>query len=120
MKLDLNEIDNDLGSPDENTRWQAAIALGQYCEDNPELIWSLVVKWGSSADDDVRSAISTCVLEHILEYHFEEYFHKTSEIVQSGNMYFRDTLGGCYKFGQAKLPHNSKRFDQLLDVTKNA
>lgn len=120
MKLDLNKIDGDLGSPDENIRWQAAIALGCYCENDPSLIWPLVVKWGSSENDDVRAAISTCVLEHILEYHFEEYFYKLSEIVQSGNIYFRDSLKICYKLGQAKLPHNSKSFDRLLNMGKNA
>jgi len=49
-------------------RWE------NYAEANPEMIWPLVVKHGSSDNAEVRAAIATCVLEHILEYHFEHYF----------------------------------------------
>jgi len=111
--LDLEKVDVELGSADENTRWQAAIALGEGCEECPELIWPLVVKWGSSENEDVRAAISTCVLEHILEYHFEEYFEKSREIIQGGNILFLDTFSTCYKMGQTKLPENAARFDLL-------
>lgn len=113
--LDLEKIDVELGSPDENTRWQAAIALAEqgHCEYAPDLIWPLVVKWGSSEDEDVRAAISTCVLEHILECHFEEYFGKSKEIIEAGNILFLDTFSTCSKFGQTKLPENAARFDKL-------
>jgi hypothetical protein len=30
-----------------------------------------VLKWGSHEDEDVRAAIATCLLEHLLEYHFK-------------------------------------------------
>lgn len=111
--LDLERIDAELGSDDENTRWQAAITLGAQCEDNPELTWPLVIKWGSSETEDVRAAISTCVLEHILECHFEEYFQKSKEIIGGGNTLFLDTFRTCAKFGQTKLSENAERFDEL-------
>jgi hypothetical protein len=34
----LQQADLDLTSPDENTHWQAAIALGQFCETEPQAI----------------------------------------------------------------------------------
>lgn len=115
MTLDLSQIDADLASSDEHTRRQAAIALGTRCEDPPEIIWPLVVKWGSSENEDVRAAISTCVLEHILEHHFEEYFEKVVELIQDGNRQFFDTYSTCWKLGQAKLPGNTERFDRLKE-----
>jgi len=113
--LFLEKIDAELCSPDENTRWQAAIALAEHghCEHAPEAIWPLVVKWGSSEDEDVRAAITTCVLEHILECHFEEYFEKSKETIESGNVLFLDTFRSCSKFGQTRLPENAARFDEL-------
>ena len=76
MTLNLKKLDADLGSQDEDVRWQAAIALGELCESEPELIWPLVLKWGSSENEDVRDAVATCMLEHILEFHFVKYFGK--------------------------------------------
>lgn len=115
MDLDLDRIDADLGSPDEDTRWQAAIALAAqgHCELAPWVIWPLVTKWGRSSDPDVRAAIATCVLEHILEYHFDEYFPQVAELART-DANFADTVRMCWKLGQAALPENAARFDDLI------
>ncbi len=109
----LQEIDKALASPDEDTRWQAAIALGEFSETAPESIWPLVEKWGSSPDEDTRDAVSSCVLEHILEAHFEPFFSRVEQLIQQGNFNFAETFLGCWQFGEAKLPRNAERFDQL-------
>jgi len=116
-KLSLKRIERGLGSSDEDTRWQAAIALGEYCEsaEDAELIWPLIVKWGSHENKDVRAAIATCVVEHVLECHFEEYFEKCAELVRSGNLKFGYTFSGCWKFGQSKEPRNSALMDSLQE-----
>ena len=62
----LQEVNTALSSQDEDTRWQAAIVLGAYSETDPEAIWPLTVKHGSSNNEDTQTAIATCVLEHIL------------------------------------------------------
>ncbi len=113
--LDLEKIDKEIGSPDENTRWQAVIALGEHghCEHAPEVIWPLVVKWGSSENEDVRTAIATCILEHILECHFDEYFEKTAALVRGGNKEFGDTFSRCWKFDNANVSENNERWDEL-------
>src|SRR6478752_5582859 len=81
--MDISElllrINQDLRSSNENVRWQAAIALGSFAEHNPELIWPTVVAHGSRRHADVRSAIATCVLEHILEYHFDAFFPRVKQ-----------------------------------------
>ena len=114
-KLSLKRIERDLASSDEDTRWQAAIVLSEYCESDrdAELIWPLIVKWGSNENEDVRSAIATCVLEHILGYHFDKYFEKCAEIIRSGNLMFGFTFSMCGKFDQSRDPINSKRMDAL-------
>ncbi len=112
MPLDLSAIDAALGSRDETVRWQAASALGAYCETSPEMVWPLTVKWGSCATEDVRAAISTCVLEHLLEHHFAEYLPKTRSAVHQSN-HFADTFSGCWKLGQAAQPENAEKWDEL-------
>ena len=64
----LTVIDRNLASRSEHARWQAAIALGELAQSAPDRIWPLVLKHGSRRHADVRMAIATCVLEHILEY----------------------------------------------------
>jgi hypothetical protein len=113
--MDKIQIEKDLRSRDENRRWQAAIKLGEYVESRPAAIWPLVVKYGSYRNSDVRMAIATCVLEHILEHHFNTYFRKVKQIVDSGNHNFADTLTSCWKFGQSELPTNAKRLDKLIE-----
>ena len=103
-----------LASTDNDTRWQGAILLGEFCETAPETIWPSVVSWGSSADDDMRAAIATCVLEHILEHHFDTFFDRSRQIVTAGNSAFADTLSQCWHFGQAELPANKTKLDELL------
>jgi hypothetical protein len=112
--MDLTRIEKDLNSRDENKRWQAAIKLGELSESRPAIIWPLVVKYGSHRNSDVRMAIATCVLEHILQYHFTTYFRKVKEIVSSGNQKFADTVTSCWKFGESESPVNSRKLDQLI------
>jgi glutamate N-acetyltransferase/amino-acid N-acetyltransferase len=111
----LKEIERDLASKDETAKWQAASALGNYCESKrgAELIWPLVVKWGSHKNEDTRMAIATCVLEHFLQYHFDTYFEKCVEIIADGNLMFGFTFSMCGKFGQSRYPRNSRRIDKL-------
>jgi len=109
----LREIATGLASADEDTHWQAAIALGAFSETDPEDIWPLVEKWGSCRDEDTRTAISTCVLEHVLEAHFEPFFTRAEQLIQQNNVAFADTFSGCWQFGQANLPGNSERFVNL-------
>ena len=116
MKLSASKIatiERGLNSKVEKTRWKAAIALGEYCKSDPKNVWPLTVKYGSSRKADTRTAIATCVLEHILEYHFDPYFDESLKIVREGNIRFCRTLATCWKFGQAQKKNNSLRFDRF-------
>ena len=109
----LQEADEALASQDEDTRWQAATTLGAFSETDPEAIWPLTVKYGSCANEDTRVAVATCVLEHILEYHFGAYFGRVQHLMQQGDSAFADTYIRCWQFGQAKVPGNSEKFKSL-------
>ncbi len=112
----LVKIDRGLASRHERTRWQAAISLGELAESDPESVWTLVVRHGSRRHDDVRMAIATCVLEHLLEYHFDAFFPRVAATARS-SQWFRDTFSSCYQLGQAELPRNAKRWRRLLRET---
>ena len=108
----LAKIDRDLASTSERTRWQAAIALGEFAASNPERIWPLVLKHGSRRNSDVRTAIATCVLEHILEHHFAAFFPKVVEAARH-NRWFSGTFLACGRMGQSEQPQNAKRWKRL-------
>jgi hypothetical protein len=93
-------------------RWQAIIEVEAFIETDPDEIWRFVRRWGCHEDEDLRNAIATCLLEDLLEYHFEEYFSKVEEAVRADRL-FADTFGRCAKLGQAQEPGNAERFDRL-------
>ena len=102
------------GSPEENDhdRWQAIIAVGEYVDSTPEPIWDFVRRWGSHPLEDLRAAIATVLLEHLLEHHFELLFPRVEEAVRADPL-FADMFCRCWKFGQSEIPTNAQRFDDL-------
>ena len=93
-------------------RWQAIIAVADYIESQPEEVWQFVVRWGGHRQGDLRSAIATCLLEHLLEAHFCLIFPRVCELVMKDGL-FADTFSGCWKFGQSEMGRNSEQFDEL-------
>ena len=108
----LSKIDTHLASRIERRRWQAAIALGELAATVPGLIWPLVLKHGSRRHADVRMAVATCVLDHILEYHFDAYFPRVAK-ASTRSPWFRDTFRSCWRTGLADLPRNARRWRSL-------
>lgn len=102
-------------SPD--PRWQAIIAVGEYIRTEPDSVWQFTLRWADHPQEDLRDAIATCLLEHLLEYHFEKYFPLVEEI-SSKNLLFADTFLRCWQFGQSEEPANAARFDALQDKIK--
>jgi hypothetical protein len=96
----------------EDPRWQAIIEIGHFASQEPEAIWPFVLKWGSHEDEDLRAAIATCLLEHLLEYHFDLTFPRVEAAAKS-NAYFAVTTAQCWEFGEAKQPERAERFDRL-------
>jgi hypothetical protein len=100
-------------------RWQAVIAVGNFVETDPEPLWSFVERWGRHRSQDLRAAIATCLLEHLLEYHFDLVFPRMKRLARS-NRRFAELVGWCAEFGQSQLPKNAARLHRLVKELQNA
>jgi hypothetical protein len=95
-----------------DARWHAIIGIADHIDHHPDEVWSFTRKWGAHASADLRTAVATCLLEHLMEYHFDLVFPLVSEACQQ-SMRFGDTLTRCGEFGQTARPGNLKRFRAL-------
>ena len=95
-------------------RWQAIIEVGEYIETEPHEVWPFILKWGKHPSEDLRMAVATCLLEHLLADHFDDFFPKVSEVCKRSKR-FAFTFKMCAQFGQAELPENSRAFIALTN-----
>lgn len=116
----IGEIDADLSSSDEKTRWAAAQAAGELIAQTPWDVWRLVLRHGISKNEDTRAAVATCMLEHLLEDHFDTFFPLLETQIRNGNYLLGDTLRRCWKLGIAELPDNAERWDRLVSDVRRA
>ena len=98
--------------PDNDVRWQALIAVGEWIALSPEAVWEVVDEHGAAEDPDMRTAVATVLLEHLLEHDFETYFARVRERIEAGQALLADTLGRCWGFGTAE--HRWHEVDALL------
>lgn len=109
-----NAILPGLPAPDgeEDSRWQALLAIAAFAETDPDPIWAFVAHWGQHECDDLRMGISTCLLEHLLEHHFDRIFPRVEKLAIESER-FADTFSHVWKFGQSTLPANVREIDAL-------
>lgn len=88
-----------------DARWQAIIEVSAFIEEEPEAVWEFTAKWGCHEQDDLRTAIATCLLEHLLEHHFDLIFPRV-EALTNEDAHFTDTLTMCAMFGQSTVELN--------------
>jgi hypothetical protein len=93
-------------------RWQAIIEVAEFIPSDPEEVWLFAARWGCSEDADLRTAIATCLVEHLLEHHFELLFPRVAELARS-DAKFADTLSLCSEFGQSATQSNSAKLRRL-------
>ncbi len=98
-------------------RWQAIIAVAEFIESDPEAVWSFVLRWGCSEDEDLRMAIATCVLEHLLEHHFDHFISRVEDAARDDDA-FASTVQSCWKFGKSEEPIRAARLDRLNCVLR--
>ena len=80
---------------DNNCRWQSLIIIGEYLDKYPDYIFKIIIKYGSSKDEDMRTAVATILLEHLLEKDFKKYFNLYKNL-STNNYYLLDTLSKCW------------------------
>ncbi len=93
-------------------RWQAIIKIGEFIREEPHAIWPFILRWGTSPDEDLRDAVATCLLEHLLQHHFARFFPRVEETARKDPL-FAKTFLVCWKFGQAAESGNAERFIAL-------
>ena len=100
--------------PNPNIRWGILVDLTKFVEDQPRKLWPLIIKWGSVYNHDIRTGVACCLLEHLLQYHFAEFFERSRQEILGGNRRFASTLKYCHKLGQAEDAENAHRFDDFI------
>ena len=93
-------------------RWQAIIQVSEFLDTHPEDVWAFVEHWGKSSDPDIRDAIATVLLEHLLEQFFDHYFSRVRTAIRDDSR-FADTFLRSWPFGQSETGENAAKF-QLL------
>lgn len=97
---------------EKDPRWQAIIDVAEYIESDCDAVWEFAARWGCQGDEDLRAAVATCLLEHLLECHFDRLFPLVRDLAGKDPR-FAETFLQCSKFGQAEQAANSRRFDDL-------
>ena len=93
-------------------RWQAILAIGNFIEDHPNEVWNFAAKWGCVSDDDLRAAVATCLVEHLLEHHFDRVFPMVEKLAIKDPR-FAETFLSCWDYGQSEQPANAARLRRL-------
>ena len=93
-------------------RWQAIIGVGEFVASDPLEVWEFTRRWAAIEDDDLRSALATCLLEHLLEHHFSEMFPRVSDAAAS-DPGVAALVTKCWALGAAAEPYNVRRFEVL-------
>lgn len=101
----------------EDPRWQAIIHIADFIESDPDECFAFAVRWGSHPDADLRSAIATCLLEHLLENRFEEVVSQVEKLAQE-NPLFADTVCQCWPFPQSEKSERAERFRRVVSVLR--
>jgi hypothetical protein len=96
----------------QDPRWQAIIAVQEFIESEPEAVWNFIRRWGGHPQEDLRDAVATCLLEHLLEHHFPVYFPQVEELALSDSL-FGDMFLRCWQFGRVEESDNAERFEAL-------
>ena len=112
----IPDCDND--DYDNDVRWQAIIAVGEYIKTYPEGVWSVIEEYGVSSDKDMRTGISVCLLEHLLDFDFA-YFERVKKLIRhdgiSGKR-MKHALGLATVMSDDKLAKVTTYLEGLEDV----
>jgi hypothetical protein len=93
-------------------RWQAIIAVAEFVETGSEALWPFALRC-SHPDADLRMAIATCLLEHLLEHHFDALITRV-ETAAMMSPEFAQTVRSCWTFGVTMESNRAARFDRLI------
>ena len=93
-------------------RWQAIICVGQFIQTHPEEVWTFTRKWAKHPQWDLRAAIACCLLEHLIEEHFDLLFPKVEAECRTSPR-FASTYRICCAYVRRSLPQHEARLLRL-------
>ena len=96
-------------------RWQAIILVGTFIESHPEVVCDFALRWAKRRGRDLAAAIHCCLIEHLLEHHFEIVFPMMRRASLDDLRVAEHFMpySGHFQFGQATLPKNVSRLKRL-------
>ena len=87
-----------VSDPDNDCRWQALIAVGNWIESGPDAVWEVVCEFGDSEDDDMRAGVGCVLLEHLLDHDFDLIWPRVKAFAGEASPRFRETVGWSLGF----------------------
>lgn len=88
------------------------MAVAEFIVEEPEPVLEFALHWAGTDDEDLRSAIACCVIEHLLEHHFELVFPRI-EATARADRNVASAVQTCWRFGASELPPNAARLRSL-------
>jgi hypothetical protein len=79
-------------------RWQAIIEVETFVDSQPEAVWEFAKRWGKHPQQDLRTAVGVCLVEALLEQHFELLFPRVREAVRASSR-LADTFSRAWWYG---------------------
>lgn len=97
-------------------RWQAIIAVGEFIESDPIPVCDFAMKWARRRGRDLQGAISCCLIEHLLEHHFDLVLPRMRTAARENARVAAHFIGlwkSPFQFGQAQQPANVRKLKRL-------
>lgn len=98
--------------PDSTCRWQATIVVGEFIEKEPDRVWQVARQLGKSSKADIRTASSTVLLEHLLQYHTPRMASRFLAELDLGDLRFAKAVASCWNFGSGPT---KRRIQRIID-----
>ena len=102
-------------------RWKSIIAVGDYIPSDPIPVCDFAMKWARRRGRDLQAALHCCLIEHLLEYHFDLVFPRMRKAARENARIaegFIDLWQSPFQFGQATDPKNVARLRRLTNELK--
>jgi len=75
-------------------RWQAIIEVGEHINESPQEVWHFIRRARVDADEDLEVALTTVLLEHLVERH-EEFRRKARDLAET-DIQMKRMLESCW------------------------
>jgi hypothetical protein len=92
----------------------------QKAQTSPREMIEEIISIVDQCDEEMLTAVGTCLLEHMLEVDFLYIFDKIETSIDAGCLAMASCFSVCSKFGQSNEPQNSINFDRLKEKIQRA